>query len=167
MAQDTKTHMIALDPGVQARRELALLPFEQDFLMVSRCFFETYETPNTQCWMRAFMEAEQKFPPPFGATIAHAIHLTITALQNARSGAFSYFPVSDVMADRAVTPAEKQLVEVMRAVRSDDAEKAEWTSLMLCHGGDSKYFLAAMERLCLIVGQIEELRFNANPFDGA
>lgn len=159
MVEHTKSQMIALDPGVRARRELALLPLEQDFLTVSRFFFETYETPETQCWMCAFMEAEQKFPPPFGATIAHAIHLTITALQDARSGTFSYFEARDAMADRAVTPAEKQLIEVMRAVRSADIEKAEWTALMLCNGGESKYFLAAMERLCLILGQIDELRF--------
>lgn len=159
MAPDIKSHMHAFDPGVRARRELALLPFEQDILTVSRYFFETYEAPDTQCWMRAFMESEQRFPPPFGATIAHAVHLTITALHTARGGVLSYFPAQDPMADRAVTPAERQLIEVLRAVRAEDVEKAEWSALLLCHGGDSEEFLAAMERLCLIFGEIDKLRY--------
>ncbi|MEM1073166.1 MAG: hypothetical protein AAF665_16975 [Pseudomonadota bacterium] len=159
MSPDTKSFMFSIDPGVRTRRELALLPFEQDVLTVSRCFFETYEKPDSQCWMQAFMEAEQRFQPPFGATIAHATHLTINFLQTARGGAFSYFPTSDAMAEYAVTPAEKQLIEVMRAVGAGDVEKAEWAALLLCHGGETERFLAAMERLCLIFGQIEGLRY--------
>ncbi|MEM6890095.1 MAG: hypothetical protein AAF636_18455 [Pseudomonadota bacterium] len=160
MANETESYVFALDPGVRRRRELALLPFEQNFLTVSRYFFETYELPDTQCWMRAFMEAEQRFPPPFGATIAHAIHLTINALQKARGGTFAYVRTDDVISDRSITKAEAQLIDVLRSVQTDDVEKANWTALLLCHAGDSKDFLAAMERLCVITGQVSELRYN-------
>lgn len=159
MDEYLKNNVFAFDPAVQARKELALLPHEQHFLTVVRCFLQTYETPGSQCWMNAFLYAEQRFPPPFGATVAHACHLAIETLCLARGRSLSYLKTDNELADRAVTNSERQLIEVLRAVQTSDVEKAEWTALLLCHGGDTKDFLAALERLFIITGQIEELKF--------
>ncbi|MEL6171038.1 MAG: hypothetical protein AAFR02_03360, partial [Pseudomonadota bacterium] len=132
--------------------------FEQDFLCVARHFFETYENPDTQCWMQAFLVAEQQFPPPFGATIAHAISLVVTALKT-RGNSFSYYRADDPLAEHAVTREEQYLLQVLRHMRSGALQQLQSAALLLCCGGDTEPLLAALERMCVITGDIKELRF--------
>ena len=102
MTQHAPSQIFFCDPGMGNRQSLELDPFEQAFLCVARHFFETHDAPDAQCWMHAFMAAEQRFPPPFGATIAHAISLAVSALAT-RRGSFAYFRNSHALADHAIT----------------------------------------------------------------
>ncbi|MEQ3709646.1 MAG: hypothetical protein ABNH38_04400 [Tateyamaria sp.] len=160
MTEAPKSQIFLCDPGIADKQNLALDSFEQDFLCVARHFFETYENPDMQCWMQAFMVAERRFPPPFGATIAHAISLVVTALKT-RGNSFSYYRAEDPLADYAVTREEQCLVHVLRHMRLGEVQRLQSAALMLCCGGDTKPFLAALERLCVITGDIKELRFQS------
>ena len=67
--------IIALDPSTSDRQELVLDGFETSVLNIARKLFESFEEPESQCWMSAFMEAERVFKAPFGVTISHAIRI--------------------------------------------------------------------------------------------
>lgn len=159
MAHVPNTQIFLFDPNHADRQSLALGPFETDVLRVARYLCQTHEDPDTQCWMQAFMEAEQCFPPPFGATIAHAISIALTALQSARGGVFSYLRVSDPLADTSITQEERYFVEVLRGLRTGDVAHVRSVALLLCQGGASDAFLGAMERLCIITGDVRQPRF--------
>jgi len=153
------SHIFVYDPGVADHHALALTEFETAFLSVARSFFETFESPNGQCWMLGFMDAERRFPIPYGATIAHAISLAVTALRDTHQGVFPYFRTTDEMADRAVTQTERYLIETLRHIRSGNRAAAQTSAMLLCQGNSARTLLQALERLCLITGDVTELRF--------
>ena len=160
MARHTPSQIYFCDPGIGDRQNLELFPCEQSFLCVARYFFETHDTPDNQCWMQGFMAAEQRFPPPFGATIAHAISLSVSALAT-RSGSFAYYRNDHPLADHAITREEQYLLQVLRGLRAGEVANLQTTAMLLCCGGDTRPFLAAMERLCIITGDVAELRYQS------
>lgn len=160
MTHHTPSQIFFCDPGIGDRRSLEMDAFEQAFLCIARHFFETHDSPDTQCWMQGFMAAEQRFPPPFGATIAHAISLAVSALAG-RSGSFAYYRTDHALADHAITREEQYLLQVLRGLRSGESGNLQTTAMLLCCGSDTRPFLAAMERLCLITGDVTELRYQS------
>lgn len=158
MTHHIPSQIFFCDPGLGDRQSLELDAFEQSFLCVARHFFETHDAPDSQCWMQAFLVAETRFPPPFGATIAHAISLAVSALA-ARPGTFAYYETGHVLADHAITREEQYLINVLRHLRTGERAKVHATAMLLCCGADTRAFLAAMERLCIIIGDVSELRF--------
>lgn len=153
------SQIFVADPGIAERQAMSLSPFETSVLSVARHLFETYEQPEGQCWMQAFMEAEARFPAPYGATIAHAISVAVGALRTAQHGTFSYFRTSDALAPHAVTDTERRFVETLRHVADGRAAAARASAMMLCFGGPSQAFLAALERLCVLTGAVQETQF--------
>ncbi|MEL6207479.1 MAG: hypothetical protein AAFR47_19525 [Pseudomonadota bacterium] len=146
------------DPAAHVRRDLDLDSFETSVLTVSRHVFETLERPEDQCWMSAFWHAEQAFPPPFGATIAHALVIAINASRTSRRRSFSYLRVSDPLADVSITDEERYYVMALRGIREGDNSCARLNALFLCEGHSADALLAALERLALITGDVTEPR---------
>lgn len=158
MVHHTPAQIFFCDPGLGGHQSLELDAFEQSFLCVARHFFETHDAPDSQCWMQAFLEAETRFPPPFGATIAHAISIVVSAL-GTRQGTFAYYKTGHVLADHAITREEQYLIKALRDMRTGNRTNVQTAALLLCCGADTRPFLAAMERLCLIIGDVSELQF--------
>lgn len=150
----TLPSVFVVDPGIAERDSMAMSTFETAFLDVARHLFETYENPQSQCWMTAFLKAEQVFDPPFGATIAHAIAITIKAVSSERLRGFSYYRSTSPIAARAVTDEERYLVLALRAIREHDHSAARLNALLICEGGDSSPLLAALERIAVITGDV-------------
>lgn len=48
--------------------------FESSILLIARFFFQANDEPSSKAWKNAFLLAEKYFPPPFGASIAHALY---------------------------------------------------------------------------------------------
>lgn len=147
------------DPGVAERAPLELDAFERSFLGISRDIIASFDAPQSHCWMTAFLEAERVFPAPFGATIAHAIAISIDALRDGRSTAFAYFRIGDPLADLAMTREERYLLLSLRGIRRNDPATAHTNALLVCEGGEATAFLAALERLCLITGDVSECQY--------
>jgi hypothetical protein len=150
---------VVIDEGMAERKALGMDEFEVTFLSVARHLFANFHAPENHCWMDAFMEAERSFPPPFGATIAHAIAYIVEAMRCTRHSMFSYIRNDDASADLAITREERYLVQVLRAMRSGAHTQARTQAMLLCDGGDTGKLLAAIERLCLITGDVSELQF--------
>ncbi|MEM8578323.1 MAG: hypothetical protein AAGF60_10760 [Pseudomonadota bacterium] len=153
------SQIFVYDPGVAERHALELSDFELAFLSVARSFFETFESPSGQCWMMGFMDAERRFPIPYGATIAHAISMVVSELRESHQGVFPYFRTTDELAGQAVTQTERYLLETLRHIRNGNRSGAQTTAMLLCQGNASRGLLQALERLCLITGDVTELRF--------
>jgi len=154
-----ESRFVVIVRGVGTRQSLAPDTFETTFLSVCRYFFESFQKPESQCWMNAFMEAERRFPPPFGATLAHAITIALKELRTARQISFSYHKQGSLAAEKAVTDDERYLVLTLRAIREGRLSEARSNAIMLCAGGESKGLLSALERICVLIGEIEDLRF--------
>lgn len=154
-----QSQFVVIDRGVGTRESLAPDTFETTFLSVCRYFFESFQKPESQCWMNAFMEAEQRFAPPFGATLAHAITIALKELREVRQIPFSYHKHGSFAAEQAVTDDERYLVLTLRAIREGRLSEARSNAIMLCAGGESKALLGALERICVLTGEIETLHF--------
>ncbi|MEM9247734.1 MAG: hypothetical protein AAGB05_03445 [Pseudomonadota bacterium] len=158
---DPESQIFVCDPGARRRNDMDLDGFETSVLTVSRHIFETMERPESQCWMSAFWYAEQAFPPPFGATIAHALVIAIDALRTTRLRPFVYLRTSDPLANASITAEERYLVLALRGVRRGDLATARLNGLLLCDGSDATALLAALERLAIITGDVTETAFQA------
>lgn len=149
-----KSQIFVHDHGMTERALLDLDDFEQSFLAIARHIMANFESPDNHCWMAAFVEAEQAFPPPFGATIAHAVSIVVDALRQRRSSAFGYFRADNPLAHAAVTREERYLMCVLQDLRRSKLSSAKTHALLVCGGGEADAFLAAMERICVITGDV-------------
>jgi len=155
----TPTQIFVYDPGVTERAALEMDAFENTFLSVARQIITTFEVPHTQCWMTAFLEAEEQFPPPFGATIAHAIVMVINVLREERSSTFAYFRHDDPLAKLSMTPQERYLVMTLREVRNGNGFRARMNAMLACEGGEAHRLLARVEQLGIITGDVATPQF--------
>ena len=153
--------IIARDPSNSDRQELVLDGFETSVLNIARKLFESFEEPESQCWMSAFMEAERVFKAPFGATIAHAITIIISDIWHVRSRNLTYLRASDPMTVSSLTPEERYFMQMLQDMRRQNYAQARMFAMLLCEGGDSDVTLAAVERLCIITGDIKTPKLNA------
>lgn len=153
-----KEQIFVVDQGFKERSDLSLDDFERGTLTVARHLFQTYAAPESQCWMDAFMAAERAFQPPFGATIAHAISLLVNELRTARQRTFTFYEAGHAFADTAMTREERYLIQTIQLIRSGAYSGARTQAMLLCDGGDCSGVLAAIERLCIITGDVKEPR---------
>lgn len=153
------SQIFVYDPGVTDRANLDLDVFEKSFLGIARDIIASFDRPQSHCWMTAFLEAERVFPAPFGATIAHAIAVSVDALRAGRTRAFSYFPNGAPLGDISMTQEERYLLMTLRGLRRCEPATARANALLVCEGSDPARLLAALERLCLITGDVTECRF--------
>ncbi|MEM1276474.1 MAG: hypothetical protein AAGH74_08100 [Pseudomonadota bacterium] len=127
--------------------------FELTVLGVARRFFVTFSNPESHCWMDAFEEAEQSFPPPFGATLALAVMRTIRVLRQARTTTFTFAHPDCPICERTITQEERYLISILRAVRKGRKSEAMTHALLVCEGGDPEQLVHAFEVLCVIIGE--------------
>lgn len=153
-------HVPTNAPGLVPLSEFPLDVFDKGLLCIARLFFGTLETPESQTWMTAFSEAERRFPAPFGATIAHAIFIAIDALNGPRKRPFSYIDPDDVLADVVLTREEAYLIRTFQAIRTGAESDACTQAMLVCEGGNSDPFLAALERLAILTGEVQTPVFN-------
>ena len=155
----TISQIFVYDPGISDRAALDMDRFEQTFLTVARQIITTFDEPDTQCWMTAFVEAEAHFPPPFGATIAHAIVVIINVLKEERSSTFTYIRHDDAVEELSITAEERYLLLTLREVRANNGFRARMNAMLACEGGDAQRLLAAIERLSIITGDVDTPQF--------
>ena len=142
--------------GTQMAAAQGFDEFELQVLEIARYFFVTWSSPHSQSWMDAFMLAEQMFPAPFGATIAHAVAIMLNEMRSARPHLFNYHNPRCAGCSRKITDEERYLIAALQAVRRGQRSQAETQALMLCEGQDATAFLAACERIAIITGDVDE-----------
>ena len=129
--------------------------FDRDVLTVARHLFECHQYPEPQAWKFAFRHAELAFPPPFGATIAHAVSAMVDALSAVRSRTFAYLPVHHLQAGEAMTQEENYLLLTLHDIRTHRATRARTHAMLLCEGGDCDRLLFVARSIAIITGEVD------------
>ena len=135
--------------------ELGFDVFEISVLRIARYFCEAFDQPMRQTWKLAFLEAEKIFPAPFGATIANAISIAIDMVCLGRKRNFCYFQVNSLQANNVMTDEERYFLMTLHQIRRGKKSAARSYAMIVCEGPHSEGFLAAMERLAIITGDVE------------
>ncbi|MEM9973934.1 MAG: hypothetical protein AAF771_07105 [Pseudomonadota bacterium] len=135
--------------------ELALGPFEKHFLDTARRFIIALTVPESLAWVEAFRRAELAFPAPFGATIANAILIAVSEMQRARLDPAAIRIALHCSEGAVVTEDEHRLISAFQAVRLRRQSDAYANALLLCDGGSCRAFLAALERIAIITGDVD------------
>lgn len=134
--------------------------FERDVLKIARYFFEAFSCPAGHAWVDAFGEAERTFPIPFGATIAHAVLIAINAVRASRKRTFMFERPASVPGVFSLTDNERYFIRILHDIRRGDRASARSHALYLCEGNDASRVLAAVERLAIITGDVDDVHFN-------
>ena len=142
--------------------EMSFDEFEISILKIARFFFEALDKPNSQIWKLAFLKAESFFPIPFGASIAHAISIAIDSMCFARTQSFSYFANTHPEAHLQITNEEKYFLKAFQSIRQNKKSSAETFGLLVCEGSEINGFLATLERLAMITGDVQNPAYNTN-----
>ena len=160
-AENSPAHAphIPEDSGLVLISDVGLDEYEQKILQIARLVFATFDKPETQRWVQAFHIAENSFPAPFGATIAHAVVITLNALRVSRNRCFSFFDAGHPHADTVMTQEEKYVLLTFHAIRRKESTKARMQAMLACEGGETKSFLSAFERLAMITGDVSGSAF--------
>lgn len=127
--------------------------FELAVLEVARQFFAAYANPDEHRWMDAFEQAELKFPPPFGATLALAVMRAIRVLRTSRTTAFEFVEPNCEICRQTITQEERYLISILKAVRKERRSEAMTHALLVCEGADPERLVLAFEALCIIIGE--------------
>ncbi|MEM6933225.1 MAG: hypothetical protein AAF526_06490 [Pseudomonadota bacterium] len=153
MGREDQTGFVHLARNDLPLKDCGFDGFELAVLEVSRRFFAAFAHPEEHGWMDAFEQAEQMFPPPFGATLALAVSRTIRVLRSTRTTPFEYAHPSCQFCDKIITQEERYLISILRAVRKERASEAVTHALLVCEGGEPERLVAAFEALCVIIGE--------------
>jgi len=135
--------------------------FERNVLTIARHFFEAFAEPSRHSWIDAFGAAERAFPVPFGASIAHAILIAIIAMRVSRRHTFVFERPEGLAAAFTLTDTERYFIKTLHDIRRGDRASARAHALFLCEGNDASSVLAALERLAIITGDVDELHFTS------
>ncbi|MEM8790170.1 MAG: hypothetical protein AAGE80_01030 [Pseudomonadota bacterium] len=127
--------------------------FERAALSIARRFFMAFSRPEEHAWMTAFEEAEETFPPPFGATLALAVLRTIRTLRAARTSTFTFAHPDCPVCEQTVTQEERYFISILKAVRQCRRSDAMTYALLVCEGGDPEKLVQSFETMCIIIGE--------------
>ena len=134
--------------------------FEISVLRIMRYFCEAVDQPARQTWKLAFREAEKIFPVPYGATIAHAISVAIDMVCVSRARNFCYFQWNSLQAKDLITDEERYFLMTLHNIRRGKKSAARSYAMMVSEGPQFVDFLAALERIGIITGDVESPDFN-------
>ncbi|MEM0947705.1 MAG: hypothetical protein AAGK37_09890 [Pseudomonadota bacterium] len=141
--------------------DLDLDEFALNVLDVARHFLISLAVPESLAWVEAIRRAECAFPPPYGATIASAILVAVQETQISRFHRSRLRVALHTPDGAAVTNEERYFIEAFQDIRKGRHSRAYANALMLCEGVNSHAFLAALERLAVITGEVDALHYNA------
>lgn len=130
--------------------------FETHVLRVARFFFMAFAKPETHAWMDAYDAAERAFPPPFGASIAQVVMLSVTELRAQRGRKFGFRNPYCTACAKGMTNEERYFIETLRAVRQGRRSLAATYAMMVCESDQTTGLLGAFERLSMITGDVQQ-----------
>ncbi len=129
--------------------------FENSILLIARFFFQANDEPTSRAWKNAFLAAEKVFPPPFGASIAHAVSLSIDHICASRIRPFEYYKVSADDKNSLITDEERYFLHTLKFIREKRNSFARTNALMVCEGPNIEGFMQAIKGIVIIIGEFE------------
>ena len=91
--------------------------FKNSILFIAQFFFQANDESTSKAWKNAFLVVEKIFPPPFGASIAHALSLSIDEICASRIRPFEYCKASKEGTNRLITDEERYFLHTLKFIR--------------------------------------------------
>ena len=158
LTKSTKSSKIYCLPGNSSRAQNQIETFdkfENSILLIARLLFQANDEPASNAWKNAFLVAEKIFPPPFGASIAHALSLSIDEICASRIRPFEYDKASEEGANSPITDEERYFLMTLKFIREKKKSLARTNALMVCEGPNIEGFLLALKGIIIIIGEAE------------
>ncbi|MGY6410131.1 MAG: hypothetical protein ACXIUV_03770 [Alkalilacustris sp.] len=132
-------------PGEVAVETLGLDPFAQLTLVLLRFHFQTFAQPDSQGWLTALRVATVHVGPRAAAPLCYDLVALVQALRHARHSCFNFNRPACGCCSCWLTVEERQLMQVLGAVRSGQKGAALTHALLLCEGNAAEDLVAMAE----------------------
>lgn len=125
-------------------KDLDLTPSEEAVLKISRYYFQSFACPESHAWIRAMIEAEDRFGYENGPRVAARTLAALQAVRNARQSDFIFNAPDCPGCALIATEQERRMMLSLAAIRRGDVGRARMEIMMLCEGTGVSYVLSAM-----------------------
>lgn len=125
---------------------LVLDPFGRLTLALMRFHFQTFAAPETHGWLLALRCATAHVGPRAAGPLCYDIVTLVQTLRSNRSTAFRFNPEGCACCRDWLTPEERQMMELVQALRQGRTGRARAVVQMLCEGARGEDLIAAIEQ---------------------
>lgn len=124
---------------------LNLDPFARLTLALMRWHFQTFAAPETQGWLMALRCATTHVGPQAAGPLCYDIVALVQALRSARASCFRFNPEGCACCRVWLMPEERQLMELLDALRHGRTGRAQALVQMLCDGVPNEELIAVAQ----------------------
>lgn len=121
-------------PGEVALDAIAPDPFARLTLALMRWHFQTFVTPESQGWLMALRHATIHLGVSGAGPLCYDVVALVQALRNSRCTAVAFNPEGCACCRVWLTSPERQLLELLDALRGARTGRARATAQLLCDG---------------------------------
>lgn len=132
-------------PGEVAVETLCLDPFARLTLVLLRFHFQTFAQPDSQGWLTALRAATVHVGPRAAGPLCYDLVALVQALRHARRSCFNFNRPDCGCCSGWLTVEERQLMQVLSAVRRGQKGAALTHALLLCEGNAAEDLVAMAE----------------------
>lgn len=125
---------------------LNLDPFGRLTLALMRFHFQTFAAPETHGWLLALRCATAHVGPRAAGPLCYDIVALVQTLRSSRSTAFRFNSEGCACCRDWLTPEERQMMELVQALRQRRTGRARAVVQMLCEGASGEQLIAAIEQ---------------------
>jgi hypothetical protein len=124
---------------------LNLDPFGRLTLALMRFHFQTFAAPETHGWLLAMRCATAHVGPSAAGPLCYDIVTLVQTLRSSRSTAFRFNSEGCACCRGWLTPEERQMMELVQALRQRRTGRARTVVQILCEGAQGEQLIAATE----------------------
>lgn len=136
MGQPDEVHLDSQNLDLFGRLTLALMRFH----------FQTFAAPETNGWLLALHCATAHVGPRAAGPLCYDIVTLVQTLRSNRSTAFRFNSEGCACCRVWLTPEERQMMELVQALRQGRTGRARAVVQMLCEGAQGEDLIAAIEQ---------------------
>ncbi|MGY6696524.1 MAG: hypothetical protein ACXIUW_10955 [Roseinatronobacter sp.] len=125
---------------------LNLDPFDRLTLALMRFHFQTFAAPETHGWLLALRCATAHVGPRAAGPLCYDIVALVQTLRSSRSTAFRFNSEGCACCRVWLTPEERQMMELVQALRQRRTGRARAVVQMLCGGAHGEQLITAIEQ---------------------
>lgn len=134
--QPDEVHLDSLNLDLFGRLSLTLIRFH----------FQTFAAPETHGWLLALRCATAHVGPRAAGPLCYDIVTLVQTLRSSRSTAFRFNSEGCACCRVWLTPEERQLMELVQALRQGRTGRARAVVQMLCEGAQGEELIAATQQ---------------------
>ncbi|ARU01919.1 hypothetical protein [Yoonia vestfoldensis] len=132
-------------PGEVALQDIGLDPFARLTLVLLRSHFQTFAVPESQGWLIALRCATAQVGPDAAGALCYDLLGVVQTLRSSRTTPIAFNAESCPCCRDWLTPAERQIMQMIAALRHNHQGRARTLAQLLCDGAPDSQLLAVTE----------------------